>query len=96
MALVTCVDCSREISDKVASCPHCGAPSAATPPPIPQARNDKRWKGLQLAGFALMAVGIVLVVDGGRVGPPLIGTPTLLLGAIVYAAGRIGAWWKHS
>ena len=26
MALITCPECSKEISDKVVSCPHCGFP----------------------------------------------------------------------
>jgi hypothetical protein len=26
MALISCAECNREISDKAASCPHCGAP----------------------------------------------------------------------
>ena len=34
MALVACTECGKEISDKAASCPHCGAPAAmpAQPP----------------------------------------------------------------
>lgn len=34
MALTNCKECSKEISDKAASCPHCGAPtSSATADP---------------------------------------------------------------
>lgn len=29
MALIRCPECRREVSDKAASCPHCGAPIAA-------------------------------------------------------------------
>ena len=29
MALVTCADCSREVSERAQACPHCGAPIAA-------------------------------------------------------------------
>lgn len=28
MALVSCLECGKEISDKAAACPHCGAPQA--------------------------------------------------------------------
>ena len=30
MALITCPECSSEISDRAASCPKCGAPIAST------------------------------------------------------------------
>jgi TM2 domain-containing membrane protein YozV len=29
MALISCAECSKEISDKAAACPHCGAPVAS-------------------------------------------------------------------
>ena len=32
MALITCKECGKQVSDQAASCPHCGAPiKAATP-----------------------------------------------------------------
>lgn len=34
MAMVNCSECGKEISDKAASCPHCGAPQAAQKPPV--------------------------------------------------------------
>ena len=36
MALINCPECSREISDKAASCPHCGLPMA---PALPDSVN---------------------------------------------------------
>lgn len=33
MAMVDCSECGKEISDKAAACPHCGAPQAAKKPP---------------------------------------------------------------
>lgn len=30
MALISCPECSKEISDKAAACPHCGCPRAST------------------------------------------------------------------
>ena len=29
MALISCSECGNQISDKAATCPHCGAPTAA-------------------------------------------------------------------
>lgn len=31
--MIACAECSKEISNKAASCPHCGAPIAAPAPP---------------------------------------------------------------
>lgn len=31
MGLITCPDCSKEVSDRAPACPHCGAPLAETP-----------------------------------------------------------------
>lgn len=33
MALIDCTECRKQISDKAAACPHCGAPLAATAVP---------------------------------------------------------------
>jgi len=32
VALIACPECTREISDKAAACPHCGNPRQAAPP----------------------------------------------------------------
>jgi predicted amidophosphoribosyltransferase len=37
MALVKCYECSKEISDKAPTCPHCGAPKEEQPPRIEKA-----------------------------------------------------------
>ena len=34
MALVTCPDCGREVSDQAPACPNCGRPLRATPPVV--------------------------------------------------------------
>jgi hypothetical protein len=35
MAIIACKECAKEVSDKAASCPHCGAPIAGVPPRKP-------------------------------------------------------------
>lgn len=46
MALISCPECAREISDKALSCPHCGAPGAAAPPAQSAVPQDRVRKGL--------------------------------------------------
>lgn len=46
MALVTCPECTREVSDHAAACPHCGAPlsrAAATP-----GHNETKWERCEI------------------------------------------------
>lgn len=40
MALITCPDCGREVSDRAPACPSCGAPIA--PPPVPPPASPQR------------------------------------------------------
>lgn len=40
MALIACAECGKEISDKAAACPHCGAPVASTSPKRGTYYND--------------------------------------------------------
>lgn len=40
MALVPCSECGREVSDKAAACPQCGAPVAQQPTATPVVRVD--------------------------------------------------------
>jgi hypothetical protein len=76
MALITCEDCGRSISDRAPSCPHCGAPGAAAPPPLnpspiqqPTAaalaltKSDKKsgfGRKVFIAIFALIALIIII------------------------------------
>ena len=55
MALIACGECGREISDKAAACPHCGAPMKA--PVAPAAPGPHRNFGcgtLLLVGVAVL------------------------------------------
>ncbi|MBR5074164.1 MAG: zinc ribbon domain-containing protein [Bacteroidales bacterium] len=48
MALITCKECEKQVSDQAASCPHCGAPvKAATPAPQQQQTNYQQQAAAQ-------------------------------------------------
>lgn len=76
MTLISCYECSKEISDSAPSCPHCGAPKkndqpASAPLKIhPIGHGDDRLeKGflgvlLKLVGFILIAFLIFSWLDG--------------------------------
>jgi hypothetical protein len=59
MALIKCAECGREISDKAAACPNCGAPVQAAPAAGTTTEGTER----KSAG-ASSALGIVAVIVG--------------------------------
>ena len=52
-------------------------------------QTPKVYKALQLGGALLLIVGVVV-----RVGGEFAGTGLALVGVLLYAVGRIAAWWK--
>jgi predicted membrane channel-forming protein YqfA (hemolysin III family) len=104
MALIKCSECGTEISDKAAVCVKCGAPTAAAPAGgsiievAPRRQAGKQPKALQLIGFLVLAFGVVLAVSDAKSGKGLlngVGPALILLGLVLYAVGRVSAWWKH-
>lgn len=72
MALTTCTDCGRQVSDKAAACPHCGCPIGSgqptsghvasdapvhRPPVQTIERTGKGWKAVQLLGGVIALLG---------------------------------------
>lgn len=54
MALIKCGECGKEVSDKAALCPGCGAPTAATP--ASTSPEKKKRKTSPVAWVALIAI----------------------------------------
>jgi formylglycine-generating enzyme required for sulfatase activity len=81
MALTTCPDCGKEVSDRAGACPNCGAPvlSAVLPDQLPTASisaldqvasrlkpDRKKWV---LVGIAVVAVIAVAILSRGNAPP---------------------------
>lgn len=66
MALIDCPECSRQISDKAAACPHCGCPAKAAqpepvkPPSDPPAQAPVQQNAAQ-QGCAVLILFAVLI-----------------------------------
>ena len=100
MALTTCPDCQKQISDQAPACPYCGRPMQ--PGAISEKTQTievtgKSWKGMQLIGGLFICIGVISCIY-------LISDPTssdttavifLVLGIILIIAGKFGAWWYH-
>lgn len=59
MALITCKECAKEISDTAVTCPHCGAETLHGKTAGKKARNAKR-SNVQGAGCLVILLAIIL------------------------------------
>lgn len=99
MPLTTCPDCSREVSERAAACPGCGAPmqsiapSPALPNPAPVLieQTDKKWKGLQVYGYLSGFIGLLLLISSEKG----LGALALLVGLVMVIFARYSAWWTN-
>ena len=101
MALITCVDCHKHISDAAKSCPHCGRPINA----LTIEATAKKWKIFEVIGFGLGSSGIALslffILRYGLNNVTSsfyllwMGCFLFLAGIIVGIAGQVGAWWEN-
>jgi len=63
MALIECPECKAQISDKAASCPHCGAPKAPKPPAWKLENNlPKSASGARITIAVILGIVVLLVV----------------------------------
>ncbi len=87
MAMIKCSDCGKDISDKAATCPGCGAPINEVPLKIqkdhPQMvkRSGGTWEGI---GFLLIVGGMI----SGIAGSTEIGSLVMVGGFLVFLVGR--------
>ena len=94
MALITCRDCNREISDQAVSCPSCGLPIQAVAPryagpPESCARCGGHLK--RGADAKSEGSGCLILVVGLLLTPILIGIPLILYGLHLMSK-REGFW----
>jgi hypothetical protein len=92
MALIKCAECGKEVSEKAAACPGCGAPIAAAPSPqtLPAQTPDARVRVTRTGG-KWEAVGFLLIM-GGVFGCMAfsfrVGLLAVVLGLVVFIVGR--------
>ncbi len=107
MSIITCPDCSQNVSDQAPACPGCGYPVASVLDPIGSGRDSGRgvqtveatgkgWKGVQLVGgfifLAMMALTCAANADSAN---PVFFVLGAIGGLVLFVLGRVGAWWHH-
>lgn len=88
MALTSCRECGAKVSTQAEACPKCGAPQRGT---VTTQQTAKRYKGAQLAGAAMLVIGLFAMFNGGLSWGSLL----TLLGLVVFIGARFLAWWNH-
>ncbi len=97
MALIHCEECAREVSDRAAACPHCGAPlSAIERGVVTTQATGKAPKIVQLVGLGFIIIGVVSCVGQIGTGNDYKTSVWLnLIGFALWIGGRAAAWWRH-
>ena len=79
MAMIQCSECGKEISEKAASCPNCGAAVNAEKPTVSYVNKSDRKSRSKLPVIIMAVAGIVLAVIAG-VAVRIIDGKTLMTG----------------
>ena len=92
MALIKCIECGKEISDKAEMCPSCGNPvqTLVQTAPIEIERTNKRWKKKRLWGFTLFIIGLITMTQSASLGIFII-----LIAIFIGIIANVGAWWTN-
>lgn len=105
MALIDCPSCGKKMSNKAASCPHCGFSAGATPDDVARLRSRqaadrfRRQQMLQMLAVLILLVGGILwwfgsTGTGSRAGTMLaIGQLMLVSAIVLYAFARGSMLW---
>ena len=99
MALIKCSECEKEVSNKAAACPGCGAPFDSEAKSIGLKRLttiQKTSKSIKLQGLlagTMIIVGVYLMIEN-----PADDTAALIfsIGFIWFIVNRIRKWWHHA
>jgi hypothetical protein len=90
MALIECSECRKQVSDKAASCPGCGAPIAhADASLIHVSRNSGPLK-VERTGGTWEAIGFLFIVAAIFVGVAGSGSVGGILGAVGFVVFLVG------
>lgn len=77
---VQCPNCRQLLPENAQFCLHCGRPISATqggaPPPVPSARNSKKWLLLTVGLLVLVGLALVLGIQSGLLTQARVKKPT--------------------
>ena len=107
MALIACPECTQQISNMAAACPHCGVgvasareTKAAGAPLTTIQETSKRLKLHTIGSVTVLLFGIVMLIaqfNATEQGGEPSGWPGLMIfiGLTWYVVTRFRVWWHH-
>jgi uncharacterized membrane protein YvbJ len=109
MALISCPDCNKEISENAPACPGCGAPIAGVKESAGSGVNNlatiqetsKKLKTQILIAAALFWGGLLLALvssqisSGGDASLNMFAGLLAVGGLILYISTKARIWWHH-
>lgn len=105
MALVTCIECGRTVSNLASACPNCGAPvqgraaaAAVGQGVVTTEATSKRLKLHSLGAGILVIFGFAASIAAAYSGskePSLVGGLSILIGLPWFVITRFRIWWHH-
>ena len=107
MPLISCPECSRQVSDAAPACPACGVPIAAASdaraagvPLTTIQETSKRLKLHILGSVALIVISITWLLGSVNTDDPNeaaggVSILLLLIGLIWFIVTRFRIWWHH-
>lgn len=93
MALITCPDCNREVSDRAPACPGCGRPMHDSEAVVIE-QTSKPFKAWMLVGLAVALFGFISTGFSSG-GGASVGVFLMLIGVVTFVIALIAAWWNH-
>jgi len=103
MALISCPECNREVSDTAPACPGCGAAIADSRDLrssgsrlVTTQETGKRLKMHALLSGAIFAIGVVLMVNAANAEESSsLGALSIVIGLGWFITTRVRIWWHH-
>lgn len=94
MALIKCIECGIEVSDKADKCPKCAYPISTKENEIKTQVIEQTSKSLKmqlLTGTMILFFGFIFLFSGSMGAAATF----LILGLIIVIYTRISIWWHH-
>ena len=88
MALISCSECGKEVSDKAKSCPGCGAPIGKQADSQKVTRKGAKWEAVGFLLIASSVVAFVVAAQSQNSNAATFAAFSFLIGLVIFIIGR--------
>lgn len=91
MALITCQECEKEVSDKAATCPNCGAPINDKTTEIEMTNKSLKFYILiSFFGVFFVAPFFWFIIKDFAIASAI-----GIFSLAVFVCSKVASWWRH-